>query len=88
MIKELKYVFYLIVIFLFMFLSAKHYFSDENKKNYYRSLKILEDKIENYTTSLPLLKSDTENIIEYVENNENQNKKTYHFWKLLINNEK
>jgi cell shape-determining protein MreC len=88
MIKELKYVFYLIVVFLFIFFTAKYYFSDENKKNYYRSLKILGDKIESYTSSLPLLKSDTENIIEYVENSENQNKETYHFWILLDNNEK
>ena len=88
MIKELRYVFYLIVVFLFIFFTAKYYFSDENKKNSYRSIKILNDKIENYISNLPQLERDTENIIEYVENNVNQNKKTYHFWSLLSNNEK
>ena len=49
-----------------------------------KNLKIT-DKIESYISNLPQLKKDTENIIEYVENNVNQNKKTYHFWKLLTN---
>jgi len=88
MLKELKYVVYLIVFFLFLFFTVKYYFSDENKKKSYRSLQILDDKIVNYISNLPLLKSDTDNIIEYVENNVNQNKKTYHFWNLLLNNEK
>ena len=88
MIKELKYVLYSIVLFLFLFFTVKYYFSDENKKKSYRSFQILDDKIENYISNLPLLKSDTNNIIEYVENNVYQNKKTYHFWNLLTNNEK
>ena len=88
MIKELRYIFYLIFVFLFIFFTAKYYFSDENKKNSYRSIKILNDKIEIYISNLPQLERDTENIIEYVENNVNQNKKTYHFWSLLSNNEK
>ena len=88
MIKELKYVFYLITVFLFIFLTVKYYFSDENKKKFYRLIQDLDNKVENYAINLPLLKSDTENIIEYVESNVDQNKKTYHFWKLLTNNEK
>ena len=88
MLKELKYAVYLIVFFLFLFFTVKYYFSDENKKKSYRSLQILDDKIVIYISNLPLLKSDTDNIIEYVENNVNQNKKTYHFWNLLLNNEK
>ena len=88
MIKELKYVFYLIVVFLFIFFTAKYYFSDVNKKNSYRSIKILNDKIESYISNLPRLEKDTDNIIDYIENNVNQNKKTYHFWSLLSNNEK
>jgi len=38
-----------------------------------------------FAVNLSILESDTENIIEYVENDIGQNKKTYHFWKLLIN---
>ena len=39
----------------------------------------------NYYIDLPLLKNDTNNIIEYVEYQKDQNKKKYHFWKLLKN---
>jgi len=88
MIKELKYLFFVIIILLFIFFVFRYYISDENKKKSYRSFQILDDKIENYISNLPLLKSDTNNIIEYVENNVYQNKKTYHFWNLLTNNEK
>jgi len=85
MLKELKYAFYLLVILIFIFLTVKFYFSDENKKNYYRSISSLNDKIFNYSAKLPLLKNDTNEIIEYVENKTSQNKKKYHFWKLLEN---
>ena len=85
MIKELKYVVYLFVIFFFIFFTAKHYFSDENKKKSYRSFQSIDKKNSAFVSNLPILESDTENIIEYVENIAGQNKKTYHFWKLLIN---
>ena len=85
MIKELKYVFYLFVIFFFIFFTAKYYFSDENKKNSYRSLQSIDKKNDAFAANLSILESDTENIIEYIESNVGQNKKTYHFWKLLIN---
>ena len=88
MIKELKYVLYLSVIFIFLFFVIKYYFSDQNKKKSYRSLNSIDQNIEKHSTNLQILKSDTEDIIDYVENNTDQNKKTYHFWKLLINNEK
>ena len=88
MLKELKYLFFLLVIFLFIFFISKYYFSDQNKKKSYRSLKSIDQNIEKHLTNFPILKSDTVGIIDYVENNTNQNKKTYHFWKLLISNEK
>ena len=88
MFKELKYVFYLLVIFLFIFFISKYYFSDQNKKKSYRLFKSIDQNIEKHLTNLPILKSDTEDIIDYVENNTDQNKKTYQFWKLLISNEK
>ena len=85
MIKELKYVVYLFVIFFFIFFTVKYYFSDENKKKSYRSFQSIDKKNAAFVSNLSILESDTENIIEYVENNVGQNKKTYHFWKLLIN---
>ena len=85
MLKELKYVVYLFVIFFFIFFTVKYYLSDENKKKSYRSFQSLDKKNAAFVSNLSILESDTENIIEYVENNVGQNKKTYHFLKLLIN---
>jgi len=87
MLKELKYLLYLFVIFLFFFLSLKYYFSDDNKKNSYRSHKLVNKKISNYSQNLILLKSDTIDIVEYVEKTIDKNKKNYNFWKLINNNE-
>ena len=63
MFKELKYVLYVIVIFLFIFLTGKYYFSDENKKNFYRSFNNINEKINIYSSSLPLLKNNTNNVV-------------------------
>ena len=86
MLKEIKYLLFIIVIFFFLFMSAKYYFSYENKKNSYRSLKSINDKILNYTNNLPTLEDDTNNVVEYVQQNQNKKKKKYNFWKLLENN--
>ena len=83
MLKELKYLLFLFVIILFFFLSFKYYFSNENKKNSYRSFKNIEDKTENYSRNLILLKNDTDNIAEYIERKLNKNKNNYNFWKLI-----
>ena len=88
MIKELKYVAYLFVIFFFIFFTLKYYFSDENKKNSYRSTKIFDTKIVKYSETLQTLESDTENIVEYIENTFNKDKKKYKFWELIIDNDK
>ena len=87
MLKELKYLLFLLVIFLFFFLSLKYYFSDNNKKNSYRSYKQVDKKIVKYSQNLILLKNDTINIVEYVEKIIDKNKKNYNFWKLINNNE-
>jgi hypothetical protein len=87
MLKELKYLLYLFVILLFFFLSLKYYFSDDNKKNSYRSYKLVDEKISNYSQNIILLKNDTIDIVEYVEKSIDKNKKDYNFWKLINNNE-
>jgi hypothetical protein len=87
MLKELKYLLYLFVIILFFFISLRYYFSDDNKKNSYRSLKQVDEKIINYSQNIILLKSDTIDIVEYVEKTIDKNKKNYNFWKLINNNE-
>jgi hypothetical protein len=87
MLKELKYFFFLLVIFSFVFITLKFYFSDNNKKNSYRSLKSINKRISIYSENLILLKNDTLNIVEYVEKTIDKNKKNYNFWKLINNNE-
>ena len=87
MLKEFKYLLYLFVITLFLFMSLKYYFSDNNKKNSYRSFKQVDEKIINYSQNIILLKSDTTEIVEYVEKTIDKNKKDYNFWKLLTNND-
>ena len=87
MLKELKYFFYLLIIFIFFYLTIKFYFSDHNKKNSYRSLQQVESKIFTYTQDLTLLKNDTNNVVKYVEKTTDKNKKNYNFWKLKPNND-
>ena len=83
MIKELKYIFYIIIIFFFIFFISRYYFSDEYKKKSYRSLNLVEDKINIFSENLVILENDTNEIIEYVEYQKDKNKKKYHFWELL-----
>jgi hypothetical protein len=85
MIRELKYLFQLMIIFIFFFLCLKFYISDSNKKKFYRALNNQNNQILEFSKNLPTLKNDTNNIIEYVDNNINKSKKKYKFWKLLEN---
>ena len=86
MIKEIKYLTFIIIIFMFIFFSGKYYFSDANKKKSYRLLKNIDQKINLYTKNLPVLDNDTKDIIEYVEGTKTKKKK-YNFWKLIDKNE-
>ena len=86
--KELKYFLYVATIFGFLIFVGTYYFSDKNKKNSYRSTKLYDNKIIEYNDDLIVLENDTENIIEYVENNLNIDKKKYKFWELLNNDKK
>ena len=83
MFKEIKYLIFIVIIFLFIFFVGKYYFSYKNKKKSYRSLKDIDKKINLYSKNLPVLNSDTQNIIEYVKNKENKKKKKYLFWELI-----
>ena len=88
MIKEIKYLIFITIIITFLFLTVRYYFSDKNKKNSYRSSKLYNNKIIKYKDDLITLESDTENIIEYVENNLNKENKKYKFWELINNDKK
>ena len=87
MLKELKYFFFILIIFIFIFFIGRYYFSDQNKKNIYRSINKIDQNIEKLSENLHILKNDTDNIIEYIENDKTKEKKKYYFWELLLNND-
>jgi len=87
MLKEIKYFIFIFIICLFLFLTGRYYFSDTNKKNSYRSLQNVDQKINTYSKNIPILEDDTKNIIEYVEQSSTKKKKKFNFWKLLETNE-
>ena len=85
MLKEIKYLIFIIVISVFIFFTGRYYFSDENLKNSYRSYKNNDEKIKLYSENLPTLENDTHDIIEYVKQTNKDKKKKFNFWKLLEN---
>ena len=85
MLKEIKYLLFIVIISLFIFFTGKYYFSDENIKNSYRSYQNIDEKIKIYSTDLPILQNDTHDVIEYVKQTNKEKKKKFNFWKLLKN---
>ena len=85
MLKEIKYLIFIVVILVFIFFTGRYYFSDEYLKKSYRSYKNNDEKIKVYSKNLPVLESDTQNIIEYVKQTNKDKKKKFNFWKLLGN---
>ena len=85
MLKEIKYLIFIIVISVFIFFTGRYYFSDENLKNSYLSFKNNDEKIKLYSENLPVLENDTQDIIEYVKQTNKDKKKKFNFWKLLEN---
>jgi hypothetical protein len=79
MLKEVKYLIFLLIISLFIFFTAKYYFSDSYKKKSYRSLASINEKIEKYSQELPILEDNTQNIIEYIKNTQTQKRKNIIF---------
>jgi len=85
MLKEIKYLIFIVIISLFIFFTGKYYFSDENIKKSYRSYKNINEKIKIYSKELAVLENDTKDVIEYVKQTNKKKKKKFNFWKLLEN---
>ena len=85
MLKEIKYLIYIIIISLFIFFTGRYYFSDENVKKSFRSYKNIDEKIKIYSKELPILENDTMNVVEYINQTNKKKKKKFNFWKLLEN---
>ena len=89
MLKEVKYVVYLLTIFFFIFFNINYYLSENNIK---RSNKVIlqhQNILDKKFISLPIIKDDTNDIIEYTSEIEDfKNKKQRKFWDLLKTSEK
>ena len=84
MIKEIRYLFYLVVLSIFIFLVINYYFSDYYEKRSNRKISNFLDNFNSKNIDLPLIKSDTKNIIEYKINSEQMiNTKQRKFWDLI-----
>ena len=87
MYKNIKNIFFLLPVIIFLFLVIKHYFSEQNLMltNKSRSTYIL--SLNKYSNIIPLLKSDTNNIIIYMNDLEKfNNKRKKRVWEKLIEN--
>lgn len=88
MLKEIKYLIFIVVILISLFFTGRYYFSDSNIKNSYRSLNNINERLEKYSKKLPVLENNTKNIIEYINQSNQNKKKRFNFWKLLENDKK
>ena len=84
MIKEIRYLFYLVVLSIFIFLVINYYFSDYYEKKSNRKISNFLDNLISKNIDLPLIKNDTKNIIEYKINSDQMiNTKQRKFWDLI-----
>ena len=89
MLKEVKYVVYLLTIFFFIFFVIKFYLSEDNVKWSNKVILQYQNILDKKFISLPIIKDDTNDIIEYTNEIEDfKNKKQRKFWDLLKTNEK
>ena len=84
MLKEIKYIFYLLTIFFFILFIIKFYLSDNNIKQSNKVLFQYQNELDKKFSNLPIIKNDTNDIIEYTnEIEEFKNKKQRKFWDLI-----
>ena len=89
MLKEVKYVVYLLTIFFFIFFVIKFYSSGNNIKWSNKVILQYQNILDKKFINLPIIKDDTNDIIEYTsEIDDFKNKKLRKFWDLLTTNEK
>ena len=89
MLKEIKYVVYLLTIFFSIFFVIKFYLSENNIKLSNKVMLQHQNELDKKFNNLPIITDDTNDIIEYTnEIKEFKNKKQRKFWDLLKTNEK
>ena len=77
--------FFVIIIFLFFFNIYKYYSSNKNIKNINLNKLNIEEIIKTKISDIPILKNDTNNVIEFNDSfdEEIKNNKKRSFWDLL-----
>ena len=84
MLKELKYLGFLLTIFFLILFVIKFYLSEINIKRTNRIIIQYENELDKKLSSLPTIKADTNDIIEYQnEVEEFINKKPKKWWDLI-----
>ena len=89
MLKEVKYVVYLLTIFFSIFFVIKFYLSENNARWTNKVILQYQNELNKEFNNLPIIKDNTNDIIEYTNEIEKfKNKKQRKFWDLLKTNEK
>ena len=89
MLKEIKYVVYLLTIFFSIFFVVKFYLSENNIKLSNKVMLQYQNELDKKFNNLPIITDDTNDIIEYTnEIKEFKNRKQRNFWDLFKTNEK
>ena len=85
MLRKIKNIFYLGSFFIFIILATRFYFSDQNIRATNKSRSLYSVELNNNIQNLHLLKNDTNNIIEYLNDVEvyKKKKKKYSFFDLI-----
>ena len=83
MIKEIKYLFFVFVIFFSLLFILKYYFSEENKIITNKVVNQVKTNVKFNEDKLILLENDSENIIEYVDNKVENYENEFKFWELF-----
>ena len=70
MFIKIKYILFVVIIFAFIFFTIKHYYSDANIKNSFRSLESHSIKIAEQSEKIKTLKNNTDNksILDHLNN--------------------
>ena len=88
MLNKVLTIFQFLIIISFFLLTNFYYFSDKNVEKINKNRVNLSSKISKSLNELPVLINDTNNIIEYQNNDTNLEKiKKRSFWDLLNSNE-
>ena len=87
MLKEVRNVVYLLTIFFTVFFVTKFYLSENNIERSNRVILQHQNELANKFSDLPIIKSDTSDIIEHTnEVEEFLSKKPRYFWILIKDN--